>query len=76
MLKCPHEIKLGQPQQCPECNMFNPSGKRLPEDCIHCNYLIREMEERVKNIKEITLEDLREKINFNNNIFDIGKKSS
>lgn len=31
------EKRIGGPQICPKCGSSNPSGKKLPEQCIICN---------------------------------------
>ena len=31
------ETKYGQEQRCPKCGKLNPSGKKLPEECLQCN---------------------------------------
>ena len=48
--------QLGQPQQCPVCNHFNPSGLKLPDQCINCNY---PKDSNLDNIETVDMEDIR-----------------
>ncbi len=32
----PRDVRLGHPHPCPVCRGSNPSGTRLPENCIWC----------------------------------------
>ena len=31
------EPRFGRPQPCPDCGRLNPSGRSLPQQCMHCS---------------------------------------
>lgn len=39
------ESKLGAPQKCPNCGQFNPSGLKLPDECLFCKAKINSMKD-------------------------------
>ena len=37
MIKYPEQPMFGRPRPCSVCGHLNPSGYRLPDDCMFCN---------------------------------------